>query len=160
MTETTAPAPVVTPTLDNLLEWAEAEHAKQLAGKPSEWDQGHWAVDVARYNAWMGTNIPVPVDCGTACCLAGKTVAWMGGKFLVNDEDGAASYAKMPSGEIVMVEALAEQTLGLTSAQADALFDGDNKIENVRYVVQQIKDGIEYPERYEGQSDEEDDYFW
>ena len=160
MTETiTSPAPIV-PTLDDLLAWAEAEQLKKDKGQPSEWDQGHWAINVPAYNAYWGVRKAVPaVNCGTACCLAGKTVAFMGGKFLIEaDSDGTAVEAEMPDGTTVFVEGFAEQVLGLTTAQADALFDGDNTIENVRFVIEQIKDGVEYPDRFPNESyDDEDD---
>ncbi len=150
MTETiTTPAPFLpfVPTLDGLLAWAEAEHAKKLAGQPSEWDQGHWAI--SRPN---GT--PIAASCATACCLAGKTVAALGGRFLLEEDYGRgyqiATDAELPTGKRVNVEDFAR-------VQADALFEADNDIASIRRIVQEIKDGVEEPEAGpdEGYDDDE-----
>ncbi len=141
MTETiTTPAPFLpfVPTLDGLLAWAEAEHEKQLKGLPSEWDQGHWAIS-------RPDGTPIAASCATACCLAGKTVAADGGKFLLNTpsygEFGVATTAEMPTGEIVDVESYATERLGLTAAQSDKLFDADNDIQDVRDIIAAIQSG-------------------
>ncbi len=142
MTETvTTPADAVlpfTPTLDGLLAWAEAEHEKQLQGLPSEWDQGHWAIS-------RPDGTPIAASCATACCLAGKTVAADGGKFLLKTpsygEFGIATDAELPTGEIVDVENYATERLGLTYEQAQRLFDVDNDIQDVRDIIAAIQSG-------------------
>ncbi len=140
MTETlTAPAAGLapfTPTLEGLLAWAEAEHAKKLAGQPSEWDQGHWAIQ-------RPDGTPIAASCATACCIAGKTVAALGGRFLLEetgDTDQIATEAELPSGDVVDVEDFARVQLGLDYAQADALFDGDNPIHDVRRIIGALLD--------------------
>lgn len=125
--------------LDALLNWAEAEHAKKLRGEPSEWDQIHWAVNPIQYARYWDQQ-PPPVDCGTACCLAGKAVARQGGVFKIG-RDGVAAYADMPDGKTVAIDDYAQQILGLSEHQADTLFEGYNTIEDVRKYIQEIKDG-------------------
>ncbi len=130
-TETPAFVPF-TPTLEGLLAWAEAEHAKKLAGLPSEWDQGHWAIQ-------RPDGTPIAASCATACCIAGKTVAALGGRFLLDDvyDRGyqTATEAELPSGDVVDVEDFARLHLGLDYEQAEALFDGDNTIHDVRRII-------------------------
>lgn len=54
--------------LDAAIDWAIEEDAKAKRGEVSLWDQRYWASQS-------------PVDCGTACCLAGNIVSREGGKF-------------------------------------------------------------------------------
>ena len=143
--------------LDRLLAWAEAEYEKQQQGKPSEWDQGHWAISLPN-----GT--PIDASCATACCMAGRTVAWDGGRFLLEEDPFVgngrmtAGSAQMPDGRMVEVDEYARRRLGLSSGQAAALFDGDNKIADVRRVIQQIKDGEAWPEGASDYYEDDDDY--
>ncbi len=126
--------------LDALLAWAEGEHEKQAAGLPSEWEQSFWAVN---YDT-LGKPAPSP-DCGTACCLAGKTVARAGGVFLIRPEVGSTWEAEMPGGKSVAIEDEARTLLGLNDEQAEALFFEDNEIEDVRRIIAAIKAGDEDP---------------
>ncbi len=157
--------PTMTPNhaeLDALLAWAEGEHDKEVQGLPSEWDQGTWAA--SRTNLQPSAQSP---SCGTACCIAGKAVARQGGVFLLEQPFAGATrlradYAEMPNGRRVMIETEAEEILGLTRVQADALFDADNTIASIRRIVQEIKDGVEEPEAGpvdgEWPDDEDEDY--
>lgn len=128
--------------LDALLFWATEEAAKQAEGKPSEWDQKHWAaVD------WVAkmVGVTVPVDCGTACCFAGKAVARAGGKFLISPSSGVAFHAEL-NGRRVNVSDTAREILGITEDQADALFHSGNKLEDLERIVQAIKEGDPRPD--------------
>lgn len=116
--------------LDSLLEWAEAEHAKAEAGLPSEWDQTRWAART---------------DCGTVCCLAGKT-AIEDGLVLRALKDGNIHEFRLPTGEAVYPADYARNALGLTIGQSRPLFDEDNGIEDVRDIIRQIKNGVQWPE--------------
>lgn len=138
--------------LDALLAWAEAEHEKQQKGLPSEWDQGSWA------------KVAPQVACGSACCIAGKAVARAGGVFLlpVGPRPGRTTtdFAEMPNGREVYISDEAEDLLGLNSDQADALFEQDNTIEDVRRIIAEIKEGETSPLsgiEYREQDDEDDD---
>jgi hypothetical protein len=165
MTETTTAvltnvAALATPEerLDYILAWAEAEHAKKLAGERSEWDQGFWAVAKTDKTGPMG----LEPDCGSACCLAGKAVAIVGGLFLMEEAPYGptnrvrADYAEMPDGRRVEIEIEARKILGLTWDQGAALFEGDNDIAAVRRIIGEIKAGELYPEAGpdEGHDDE------
>lgn len=156
-TETPAFVPF-TPTLEGLLAWAEEEHAKKLAGQPSEWDQGHWAIH-------RPDGTPIAASCATACCIAGKTVAALGGRFLLEEDYGLgyqiATDAELPTGERVDVEDYARVQLGLDYEQADALFDGDNTITDVRRIIGALLDDPDADvlgaQDYQG-DDEDEDY--
>ncbi len=161
MTETATPAAypdTAEGRLRWLLDWAEAEHAKKLAGQPSEWDQGFWAIAKTDKIGPMG----LEPDCGSACCLAGKAVAIVGGLFLMEKAPYTgtnrvrADYAEMPDGRRVEIEAEARTILGLTWDQGAALFDGDNNITAVRRIIAEIKDGEMYPEAGPDNYDDED----
>lgn len=131
------------PELDALLAWAEVEHAKSLQGLPSEWDQGHWATD---YTATAAHLRPAAVpSCGTACCIAGKAVARIGGQFIIDPRRGYAFDAVFPDGRRVEIDEAAQEILGLTRHQAEALFYSGNSIEDVRRIIQDIQDGDPYP---------------
>lgn len=167
MAETLTITPLTTVTalatpeerLDYLLAWAEAEHAKKLDGQPSEWDQGCWATAKTDKTGPMA----LEPDCGSACCIAGKAVALVGGLFLMEvapyggTNRVRADYAEMPDGRQVEIEAEARKILGLTYDQGAALFEGDNDIAAVRRIIGEIKAGELYPDRG---PDEYDDEYW
>ncbi len=121
--------------LDALLAWAETENDKQEKGLPSEWDQGTWASRVSY------------LSCGSACCIAGKAVARQGGVFKFTEGVSYAYMAVMPtSPEPQPIEDTARRILGITQSQADALFNSNNDIDDVRTCIAQIKDGVIWPE--------------
>lgn len=126
--------------LDALVAWAESEHAKSVAGNPSEWDQGTWAT--ARPE----------VSCGTACCIAGKAVARAGGVFLIEPDTSTAYLAEMPGDRKVEIDVEASRLLGLTYEQGSALFWSGNDINSVRRIVDAIKEGDLEP-AYGGEDD-------
>jgi hypothetical protein len=128
--------------LIELAQWAAAEHAKAELGLPSEWDQGQWLINGVR----------VPGDgwqCGTACCIAGKTVLDDGwrpdfgelasrgestGRIVKVDEDGGGNvYA--------YTEDTAREILALNMEQANALFHGSNDLRMVLDVIRRILHG-------------------
>lgn len=132
-----------TTELDALLAWAEQEHAKSLLGVPSEWDQSTWARKEKN------------VDCGTACCLAGKAVARAGGLFIfdsnINTDISYKAVVPYKDGE-VMVEDEAMALLDITERQAEALFWSGNTIFDLREIVEAIHNGDLYPD-YRGNED-------
>lgn len=107
------------------LEWATAEHEKELRGEDSEWNQGNW--------------------CGTACCIAGHTVLDTGWTFETFGDGEYTSFAVKGS-EVKNVEAIAREALGLTEDQCSELFSGSNDIEDLWTIAAGISDGeIEIP---------------
>lgn len=101
----------------------------------------------------------VPVTCNTTFCIAGWATTLTGGKWAddeymvfdpnlddVDDKEVLTVEGKTPSGEWVDTEVevipcsnRAQALLGLTTEEADALFNGSNKMEDVEEVVRQIK---------------------
>jgi len=74
----------------------------------------------------------IPVSCPTAACVAGWTGIVAGAKMLVNanelEYDGSTieiSSVLTPTGDVEHVSNYAREVLGLTSNEADYLFDGD-----------------------------------
>jgi len=158
MTVTATGTATLTPIeidLDTLLNWAEIEYKKQVQGLPSEWDQGHWAIR-------RPDGTPVNASCATACCLAGKTVALDGGRFILDTDYGqgfqGAFFAEMPDGQRVDVEAYAASRLSLTKRQARALFDGDNTIHDVRRIIADLKEDPDAEPHGADYNPEDDDY--
>ncbi len=161
MTETVTPTETpafvpFTPTLEGLLAWAEEEHAKKLAGLPSEWDQGHWAIQ-------RPDGTPIAASCATACCIAGKTVAALGGRFLLEETGGSyliATDAELPTGKRVNVKDYAAERLGLPRVQAERLFDADNTIHDVRRIIGALLDDPDADvlgaQDYQGDDEDED----
>lgn len=105
--------------IDALVAWAEAEEHKAQAGERSEWHQGQWAT-------WSAC-------CGTACCIAGKTVLEDGGKFVSEDEgDVVTGAAEIPGGHLVTISTYAQQVLGLSRRDAQRLFAPSNDLETLK----------------------------
>ena len=128
--------------LEELYAWAAAQHELDRRGLPSEWDQGTWG------RAEPG------VDCGTACCIAGRQVLLDGGKFLVDIGVGSirvpyAVNARMPEGDEVDIRDYAAQRLGLTEERADALFEADNGLGDLRTIIDAIGQGEQFLHGYE-----------
>lgn len=142
--------------LDELVAWATMEDVKRRAGLASEWDQGLF-VSVT----------PAPdqvlAHCGTACCMAGKTVIDAGAMPLIDltdfntdDDDYPVEtlWAVYADGTEVGIESEAQRLLDINHAQAYQLFHGGNNLKHVIDVVNKIKAGDEaawidrYADRY------------
>lgn len=126
--------------LVELAAWAASEDAKRQLGLPSEWDQSGWLTRRA------------DLDCGTACCIAGKVTLEDGGvpvmhlgagswtdRWLTDVREGtSATYVQFPSGRRVTAEDYAQEALGLTDRQAMLLFNGDNELDDIIRVVAEL----------------------
>lgn len=99
-----------------------------------QWNQNHWALPQA-------TNRDALDDdsvCGTAQCFAG----WR----LVLDGYHTVGVDAMENAQGVHVYGLsigrqAQDRLGLTEKQGDLLFDGDNSLERLKELVDELCDG-------------------
>lgn len=107
--------------LIELAVWVAGEDAKRRLGLPNEWRQGTY---VKRLN------------CGTACCVAGKVALddgcapiW-GGEYAAN--------ATTPDGRRVPIDVYAKEALGLGWAQAWSLFYSDNDLDDVLMIIGDI----------------------
>lgn len=109
--------------------WLYGEHLKQLAGLPSEWNQGVWA------------NVQ---PCGTSCCIAGKTVIEAGGKLVTADGIAAVGvgnveWVLMPGeSHPTYISQAAQELLGLDGDQRGALFSGSNTYEHASAIIDAI----------------------
>lgn len=103
------------PLLRKQLEWADSENAKAKRGEKSEWAQTTW--------------------CGTSCCIAGHTVLDLGWT-----HEGPAG-ARKEGAVQQSVRAVAAGALGLTSFEADLLFDGANDIKTLWTHAERITGG-------------------
>lgn len=109
------------------------------------WNQGTWATH-------LGAE-PVSIDnaCGSYGCIAGKQVVDQGW-FVVGAE---ASPPKEVNGKLVIdrtqrrtVSSLASESLGLTKSQSNALFGMDNRLRDLKLVVNEIAKGQGDPEPF------------
>ena len=116
------------PLLRKAVEWAEAEAARPR--QESRWFQGSYVWDAESRSIALG--VPA-TECGTAYCIAGyvgvlQDSAFNDSQWRIDDVTGVYTH----------VAEVAQEALGITSAQADDLFKGDNSIKRVRQVAEQI----------------------
>lgn len=109
-----------------------------ISKRPDDWEQGDW-VEV-KYDP--ETDEP----CGTTCCFAGHALLLSGDYEAVlytDPEDYEfAELVEIETGEEVSDPAAeAANVLGLTDREAKELFYGYNRIENIKYIVEAIKNG-------------------
>lgn len=131
--------------LESAVKWAEVEAEK---GNLSAWNQGGWAVQMndlmhSRFGPMASAvmaSLSEPL-CETAFCIAGH-VAYEAG-LVKSDSNGWISL----EGGADWHET-GKRLLDINEAQAHALFNGANDIEQVRFVAEQIKAGVEEPTRY------------
>lgn len=136
--------------------WAEAEAAKPPA--ESRWHQPAWAKRAIE-KAWRKREVltdgeasdwrVVPVDCGTAFCVAGHVCATQRDVFVMDEGDYGWHRRKsspavvdyvIPRGKRrpITIENRARKLLGISFDEADMLFDGFNSIDDVRRIARII----------------------
>lgn len=124
MTDPTATLPVPNiPLLRKAVEWAEAE-----AQKPEDqrqWNQTYWAQ---------------ATECGTAYCLAGYTVmaAVPGAEAVLQLGGFDGDYDLHVNGEPALWSETAQEALGITRDERLDLFDGMNRIGDIRAAAERI----------------------
>lgn len=106
---------------------------EHITAHPEEWDQASWA-----------QRDPV---CGTKFCLAGTAVALQGHEFVWNEYECECCQniaTKITGGLYIEEQAAAD--LGLSSTQADRLFNAGNSLNDLWDIAASITDGrIEKP---------------
>lgn len=114
--------------LQDLVRWAEGDNAKFK----DVWEQNSYG--------HMSKN----GVCQTAFCIAGQAVAQTGRKILwtletydVPMDDRTHYYASMTE-DGDSISDLGAEIIGLAEDEASALFDGDNEIQDVRQIAQEI----------------------
>lgn len=108
----------------------------------------------------------ITVSCPTAACVAGWAASMSGAVMLVNEYEGdytsgsAECNQVLKDGEVRHISSYAREILGLTSAEADALFDGEwsneETLENLTDIIIAAKHGREWEIRWHGQDDDYD----
>lgn len=132
--------------LESAVKWAEVEAEK---GPLGGWNQEMWALPMKDLLSlrFPGTDAEAVMAsttepiCESAFCIAGH-VAYEAG-LVRTDRHGNPS---LTTGE--QWSAAGRRLLDINIHQADALFDGSNSIEQVRYIAEQIKAGVEEPSRF------------
>lgn len=114
------------PLLRKAVEWAEAEAAKPVAER--QWDQDWWMTSPQERAEELG--LPES-ECGTAYCIAGWACYSNGEDFDPGGEGNLLVSGAHPSDR-------AQELLGLTSREANALFASRNTIEDVRCIAEEI----------------------
>jgi hypothetical protein len=141
--------PVNRKLLADVVAWAAAEDAKAKIAGTSEWHQAAWI-------SQLGTD-RTGNECGTAFCLAGKvavTEGWVPETFLLHAQD-PEQYPLMTGYDWSRVapkdtnpyefsdysrgvSEVAREALGLTEHEAGRLFEGNNNIETILAIAQEI----------------------
>lgn len=123
---------------------------EQIETHPEQWRQGLWALRT---------------DCGTAYCFAGWAVK-LGlpqAEFLFGTAtytDAQAVYVHVPGEGAGSIQAYAAEALGLGPDAADALFWGENTLDELRAYVRSLKENgwLAPTQRYlDAQSDDEEE---
>lgn len=133
--------------------------------RPERWDQGSWREDFNNPDRPIEDFHDDPLDdqCGTAFCMAGWVAAldrakWAGRLTSVGrnnyrfdmygdrvaDPDRCTCPPQRPfctCENTMLVSEYAQMRLGLTVDEADALFNGDNQIEDLRAGVKALLNG-------------------
>jgi hypothetical protein len=103
---------------------------EHITAHPEEWDQKVWAKRT---------------DCGTACCLAGTALAIQGYEF--EWSFGAFSREAFATADGENIGDTAQEELGLTDDEADALFSETNSLSRLWALANDYTDGeIKIPE--------------
>jgi hypothetical protein len=121
--------------LDEIVQIIEAE--------PEMWNQGYWGL--APISGERGEVMPA---CKTAKCVAGWAVS-LRDYDLVYDQSwrNAASTETckhIVTGESKRIDAAARDLLGLSFADSDRLFNGDNDLDAIKSIIRKwkVEDGI------------------
>lgn len=114
---------------DNALLYATLDRVVAAAADGS-WNQ----------KMWVEIN-----ECGSAFCYAGHLLHMQGWQAVrIPEQPSWATFGLARNGEILTWTGIGEraaQELGLTNAQADALFEEDNTLEQLKEIVDEIANG-------------------
>lgn len=143
----------------------------KIESEPYNWDQDVWRTDGKVETDSEGRTYQ-PVDCGTSFCFAGwacqlgpEPTVWFDTMCLyANESDNFEMVRERKEGgqKTVGPEARAQRLLDLDADQADLLFASGAGMEELKYYVAQIKDGVAgdlievYDDINDDRQDEED----
>jgi hypothetical protein len=126
---------------------------EHITAHPDEWDQSFWAVDWEMYREYWCGDGPVlkrrlamtmgRPACGTAYCVAGRTVVDAGCQIVMKADGGA--YQCIDPGrhassapDVCNISHKARELLGLTRDEAIALFEETNTLNDLWRIGQRI----------------------
>lgn len=137
--------------LEAAVQWAVDVHDNP----PKEgvrWEQSHWmegALDGLVPN--KSDMHFVDVVCDSSCCIAGNVVLNAGDKFVVPEWNIGSAYSQGSTiqadyclnqdGELESINTRARELLGITLGQSNALFAGENGIDEVINIAWGIANG-------------------
>jgi hypothetical protein len=152
-----------TDMLLTLVKWAETSEEGVLAyPELGSWYQQDWGIfDFGKY-FWddLGDSSELPLKwseeqlaCGTAHCIAGaaaQLAGWTPVTSLDSWDDGVqGSYSVVhKDGVETDVDRVAQQLLGLTYVEAQALFDGDNNLRMIKALISRYHQNRDLPAPY------------
>lgn len=152
-----------------LLEQVREQVANEEKHDQSLWSRISRAALKAIPQRWKsddGYSEYIPVSCPTAACVAGWAASLSGVPMLIDAIEATADYGSaeanyvLVDGELVHISSYARKALGLTSAEADALFDGEwtneETLENLDDIIIAAKHGREWNINWHGHDDDED----
>lgn len=132
-----------------------------IKANPQKWNQDAWfKVSVDKQGEPIFNKVTLQFEevnsCNTALCFAGHAA-------LMSGFDAPPRYdyevwrgwgPGLPKGERMDVDQYATEVLGLSTNQADVLFNGDNSLEDLERIVGKL---IENPKAWLNWDDSEDD---
>lgn len=155
------------------------EQVRDIIAEESKHNQASWA-EVSRQVAEQALidgpsgREYVEVACPTAACVAGWAVSLVGAKMIVSRTAMLCTRSStinvdacLNDGQIVTIASLAREKLGLTSAEADALFaaewSNEEVLKNLNDILVAAKHDRKWEIRWvsdadEDNEDDEDDY--
>ena len=120
---------------------------KTIKADPTKWNQGYYRTipNRAKPEQQQDGRLVYAINCRTAFCVAGwavqlgseNTPAWTDSSTIVaNEHDDPEEVSE----GTIFASARAKRLLGLDEYQADELFNGDNSLDEIERVVDQIKE--------------------
>ena len=104
-----------------------------VTAHPDLWDQSHWVLVTDRSDVEPGADW----TCGTTACLAGWTALHDG----LRPDPRSDARLVDDAGRLHDVGDVARRALGLTDAQADALFSSENNLRDLWEFARLFTDG-------------------
>lgn len=113
-----------------------------IENNPQKWKQSVWFAILDEDGKMTFNDFEVEVEevnsCNTAFCFAGHTALMTG--FVAPPKVNGALWEGEVDGKYYAVNEYAKEKLGITWDQADELFAAENSMEDIRKIIDMIKD--------------------